>query len=304
MLKAPVVFLILSSTLFAQAVDPAQPNAKSQPSQPAAATSLAPTPTPVIAKRNLDGNLVMQDGTPVRLRTTRTLSSSHCRTGDQLDFEVLDPVVLDSTTIIPQSGIAWGVVTDASPKKSMGRGGKLNISIQTVQMVNGNKANLRAVEENRGGGHVGAMTGAMVATSVVFFPAAPLFLFIHGKDITIPAGTEFTAYVNGDTVFVAPEATDSARASSSVSAKPDTTEVAVSSTPDGADIEVDEAFVGNTPATLQLSSGSHTIRLSHKGFVRYEKTIVCAGGKVSLRAELEPTAETKQAETSSSIQRN
>ncbi len=38
----------------------------------------------------------------------------------------------------------------------------------------------------------------MVATGIVFFPAAPLFQFMHGKDITIPKGTEITAYVNGD----------------------------------------------------------------------------------------------------------
>lgn len=37
------------------------------------------------------------------------------------------------------------------------------------------------------------MTAAMVATSIVFFPPAPLFLFIKGKDITIPKGTEVTA---------------------------------------------------------------------------------------------------------------
>ncbi len=41
-------------------------------------------------------------------------------------------------------------------------------------------------------------TGAMVATGIVFLPAAPLFQFLHGKDITIPKGTETTAYVNGD----------------------------------------------------------------------------------------------------------
>jgi hypothetical protein len=42
------------------------------------------------------------------------------------------------------------------------------------------------------------MTGAIVATSIVFFPAAPFFLFIKGKDITIPKGMEITAYINGD----------------------------------------------------------------------------------------------------------
>ena len=42
------------------------------------------------------------------------------------------------------------------------------------------------------------MLGALVATSTVFSPAAPLFLFMHGKDITIAKGTELTAYINGD----------------------------------------------------------------------------------------------------------
>src|SRR5262249_27136877 len=50
----------------------------------------------------------------------------------------------------------------------------------------------------KGGGHTGAMTGAMVATGIVFFPAAPLFLFMHGKDITIPKGHEVTVYTKSD----------------------------------------------------------------------------------------------------------
>jgi hypothetical protein len=41
--------------------------------------------------------------------------------------------------------------------------------------------------------HTGAMAGGVVATAIVFFPAAPSFLFMHGKDITIPKGTEITA---------------------------------------------------------------------------------------------------------------
>src|SRR5262249_61621234 len=80
----------------------------------------------------------------------------------------------------------------------MARGGKLNVNIDSVRLVSGERAALRAVKETSGGGHTGAMTGAIVATSIVFFPAAPLFLFMHGKDITIPKGTEITAYVNGD----------------------------------------------------------------------------------------------------------
>jgi hypothetical protein len=38
----------------------------------------------------------------------------------------------------------------------------------------------------------------MVATAIVFWPAAPLFLLVHGKDITIPKGHEVTVYTNTD----------------------------------------------------------------------------------------------------------
>jgi hypothetical protein len=63
-------------------------------------------------------------------------------------------------------------------------------------LSNGEKLALRGIQDVKGGGHTGAMTGAMVATSIVFFPAAPLFLFMKGKDITIPEGHEITVYTN------------------------------------------------------------------------------------------------------------
>jgi hypothetical protein len=172
-----------------------------QAAAPQAAPAANSSAAAVAVKHTPDGRLVLEDSTPIRMRTRRNLSSADCKVNDQVDFEVLDPVVLDGITVISQGGMAMGKVTEAEHKKSMGRAGKLNIVIESVKMTNGEKAALRAVKDAKGGGHVGAMTGAIVATSIVFFPAAPLFLFIHGKDITIPSGTEITAYVNGDTVF-------------------------------------------------------------------------------------------------------
>src|SRR5439155_22504305 len=82
--------------------------------------------------------------------------------------------------------------------RSMRRAGKLNINIDKVRLTSGEKVALRAVKDVKGGGHQGAITGAIVATSIVFFPAAPLFLLVHGKDITVPKGSEITAYINWD----------------------------------------------------------------------------------------------------------
>ena len=80
----------------------------------------------------------------------------------------------------------------------MGRAGHLDVRIHYVRSVSGEKIPLRGIQGSTAGGHVGAMAGAMVATSIVFFPAAPLFLLMKGKDITIPKGHEITAYVNVD----------------------------------------------------------------------------------------------------------
>jgi len=142
--------------------------------------------------------LILHDGTPVRLRLTRNLSSADAKTGDTVDFEVLDDVKANDVLVIARGASAIATVTQAEAKRRMARGGKLDISIDYVRLVNGEKVALKAVKDTSGGGHTGAMTGAIVATSLVVWPAAPFFLFMHGKDSTIPKDTEITAYINGE----------------------------------------------------------------------------------------------------------
>ena len=63
--------------------------------------------------------------------------------------------------------------------------------------------------------------------------------------------------------------------------------LAVASTPAGADIEVDGNFMGNTPSSVNLTSGSHQVVVKKKGFVDWNKTLNVTGGSISLNAELE-----------------
>src|ERR1700688_909169 len=144
---------------------------------------------------------VLEEGTPVRLRINRTVSSADAHTGDTVDFEILDDITVNGTLVIPKGGLAFATVTEAQPKRRMARGGKLDINIDYVKLVSGDKAALRAVKDVKGGGHTGGMVGGMVVTSLVFFPAAPFFLFMHGKDISIPKGTQITAFIEGDAVL-------------------------------------------------------------------------------------------------------
>jgi PEGA domain len=236
----------------------------------------------------------LEDGTPVKLRLTRNLSSADATTGDRVDFEVLEEVTVKDLIVIPRGGLALATITDAEHKRRMARGGKLDVNIDDVRLIDGEKAPLRAVKEAKGGGHTGAMTGAMVATAVVFFPAAPLFLFMHGKDITIPKGTEITAYINGDipldpAKFQTKPATEAAGVSTQTVAETGLSLIDVKSTPEGADITVDDKFMGNTPSTLKLPAGDHKIKLEKSKFNVWEKTLsVSAGETLSINATLEP----------------
>lgn len=239
----------------------------------------------------------LQDGTPVKLRINRTMSSADAKTGETVDFEVLEEVKIGENIIIPRGGVALGTVTLGKPRGRMGKGGKLDINIDSVRLTSGEKVALRAVKESKGGGRGGAMTGAIVATSILFFPAAPFFLFMKGKDITVPKGTEITAYINGDvpldpqrfTAMQTGQSTAPAAAGQNVTALvAETTSISVKSTPDGAEIMVDGKFAGSTPSTLQLKAGEHTIVVKKPGFVLWERPLsVVSGSSVTIDAALE-----------------
>jgi hypothetical protein len=148
-----------------------------------------------------DRTFVLEDATPVKLVLGETISSADATVGQLVSFEVVEDVLVQGVVIIPKGGNAWATVTAAQAKRRMARGGKLDLNIDKVRLVDGSKTLLSAVKNTKGGGHTGAMTGAIVATSLILWPAAPFFLFMHGKDITIPKGTALTAFVQGDDVL-------------------------------------------------------------------------------------------------------
>jgi hypothetical protein len=241
---------------------------------------------------------VLEEGTPVRLRLNRTVSSSDAHVGDTLDFEVLDDITVNRVLVVPKGGLAFATVTEAQAKRRMARGGKLDINIDYVKLASGDKAALRAVKDVKGGGHTGGMVGGMVVTSLVFFPAAPFFLFMHGKDISIPKGTEITAYVNGDMKLDLAKFQPTAPGNALAQSAPTKGSVEIASTasarlqmgsnPDGADIEVDGSFVGNTPSDVQVVEGDHTVTVKKTGFKDWERKVKVTGGSsVHLNAELE-----------------
>jgi hypothetical protein len=195
---SPITVNLTDTASVAKAATKGQPDSGQPPVrsvndnlQPAAPVSAASPAGPVVM-------ITLEDSTPIKLVLSETLSSASAVTGQTVSFETVDDIYIGGVLVIPRMSTAWGTVTEAQGKRRMGRGGKLDLNIDKVRLADGQKAMLRAVREGKGGGHTGAMTGAIVATSLVVWPAAPLFLLMHGKDITMPKGTPITAFINGD----------------------------------------------------------------------------------------------------------
>ncbi len=132
---------------------------------------------------------------------SENLSSADAQVGQEVSFEVVEDVLIQGVVVIPKGATAWATITAAEHKRRLGRAGKLDLNLDKVRLSDGEKALIKATKDAQGGGHTGAMVGAMAATAIFTLGGSALFLLMHGKDITIPKGTAVTAFVQGDDVL-------------------------------------------------------------------------------------------------------
>jgi PEGA domain len=81
---------------------------------------------------------------------------------------------------------------------------------------------------------------------------------------------------------------NAASSASTLAVTEDKGKILVTSVPDGAEVYVDEDLVGNAPATLKLSAGKHTVKVSQTGYKPWSRQFaVYAGSETNLKAALE-----------------
>ena len=231
---------------------------------------------------------VIPDGTRIRVRLDETISSATADQGQTVELTVTDAVRIGDAFVIPEGARVTGTITEAQSKRRMGRAGKLDFSIDRVKAGDDQWVQLRYSVTKKSGESHAIRTGVITAgVAAVFWPAAPVFLLMKGKDITINKGVAYDVYtdenhtVNAATSTAVPPTGTKARSTSPTSG---TATVAVVSSVSGADIELDGAFVGSTPATLQVPAGSHRISVK-SGAREWQRTVeMTAGSSISLNA--------------------
>ena len=289
----PGAILLVHALIFAPLARSQNPGSEKTSAQGSAAQSTSPAQ-----------KLLIKDGTPIKMKLKRGVYSQYAKVGDEVDYLVDDEIVVNGKIIVPEGALVKGKVVSAEQKRMMGRGGKIDISADSIKLFNSQSIPLRAFQQARGGGQGLDMSGEMLAAaSLTLGVGAPFVLLKHGKDIEIRQGSSFTVYVNGDTLLE--DIAFQAKGSSAVSAPPAqmlvapktsepsakselTVAVSISSSPVGAEIEFDGNFVGNTPETLKVLPGDHLVLLRKHGFRNWERKLRVSGEVVNLTADLEP----------------
>lgn len=211
--------------------------------------------------------VVVPDGTPIKLRLNEQLSSGRNSVGQGVSLTVAEDVMIGTRTVIEAGARATGSVTVAEAKKSMGRSGKIDFIPEKVQLADGRMVSLRATPQGFKGQGSGVKTGVLTAgLAIAFWPAAPFALLMKGKDVTIPPGATFSSFTDTKIVFqertfgrtneyaTASQVTDHDSATGGVAT------VTINTNVPDADIEVDGKYVGQAPAKLTLTAGAHRIQ--------------------------------------------
>ena len=116
------------------------------------------------------------------MKLSKSVSSATAHVGDAVMLEVAEDVVVEGLCVIAKGAAAAGTVTEAETKKRMGHGGKVGVLANSVLLDDKRKTAVRGYQET---GAANSATGAVL----------PL---VSGKDVVLPQGTEFTAWVDGD----------------------------------------------------------------------------------------------------------
>ncbi len=135
-----------------------------------------------------ENDIVIKRGTEVLVRVLERLKSNKVQTGQIIRFAVERAVVNDDgLTLIEGGAHAYGKVSKVAKAGFFGAGGKIGITIDSVEAYNGKIIHISGKQDDDGDNVAGASIVGVVVT--------PLTLFFRGTNAVIEEGTVFSAYV-------------------------------------------------------------------------------------------------------------
>jgi hypothetical protein len=136
----------------------------------------------------------LAEGTVINLKLLEEMRSGKTPKGSSVKMEVAKDITGPGGVVLISKGSkATGTVTYSKKRGMLGKNGKLEFTVDATTSVDGKQIPLRATLENSGKSN----KGAVIASALLLSLAA---VFVHGRDVTLKAGTEITAYVDKETL--------------------------------------------------------------------------------------------------------
>jgi hypothetical protein len=143
---------------------------------------------------------VIPDGTGIRVLLEEDLSSETGRVGQIVSLHVAQDVYVGNAVVIAAGARATGSIVKLEKRRSFGRGGELDFSIERVQLVDGSWLNVRYTQQQRQGNH---LTDGVVAAAraVAFRPPVAICVFRSDLDKGVSKGRTFGVF-SAETAYV------------------------------------------------------------------------------------------------------
>ena len=257
MFKNSIVLTVLASAL--SVASPAQ-----------TALSLPPS-----AGHNNPIEVVLADGTPVKLRMGSTAASGGARVGESLELEVAEDVRVADVVVIARGNVAVCEVTGLHA--SVGNAGRYDINLRSVMVSDGEIVPVRA------------------AKNLPTHSDQAMIISSASQDASISPDTTVIAYIDGSHRLDVTHLRAAAGATQTLK---------ITSTPPNADVSVDGHLSGNTPYIFHLPAGDHMVAVRMAGYQPARRTVHLAAEPVVLDVPLsrqdgtEAVPATKSAEPS------
>lgn len=148
-------------------------------------------------------NLIIPEGTLVKIRLQESLSTRSTREGQSVSFVVQNAVRIGKRKVIEKGASVQAYVSEVRHPQRFGRNASLKIKFLSVHSVKGREIPIKLGEHAaKTNEQMGMAAGAAVGGALIFGPIGLLAgLFVKGKNINIPSGTVLHVEVAENSVF-------------------------------------------------------------------------------------------------------
>jgi len=144
-------------------------------------------------------SVVLKKGTDVKMEFDQSLSSTTAKPGDRVMMHVIDPVMVDGKTVIPEGAKVRGIVKKVDKRKHFGVNAKIQLYLDPVKSVSGTEVPLGFKSKHGDLSRPSTAVGASAGSALVLGPIGlAAGYFVVGKKVTVKPGDKITANVDDD----------------------------------------------------------------------------------------------------------